>query len=153
MEKMINRIDRGMMLRETVGEHRLLLVGDRMTLTKNGFIQCWRSNSTYKDFDDAVARLEEFYKLNSDVQFDPFLADASWEGWGSVSRIKMRCMQGVWYVETVYYKVHCVAIADSVREALRALRSDMRYTEVFALSQPYTKIVQKALTASSAEVL
>ncbi len=73
----------------------------------------------------------------------------------------MRCMQGVWYVETMYYNCHCVAIADSVREALRALRSDMRYLvtpndkviEVFALSQVQAKTVQKALTASTDELL
>lgn len=47
----------------------------------------------------------------------------------SKSKIKMKCMQGVWYVETTYYNVHCVAIADSVSAALNYLKCDMNYIE------------------------
>lgn len=75
MKKMIDGIDYGKLMRETVGDHRLLLMPDgRLSLVCLDISEHigWRENCTYDDFDAAVARLEDFYEVNSD-----WLANAS----------------------------------------------------------------------------
>ena len=45
------------------------------------------------------------------------------------SKIKLTCRNGVWTAETVYYNVHMLCVADTVRDALRWLKWDMNYVE------------------------
>jgi hypothetical protein len=55
------------------------------------------------------------------------------------NKIKMRCRNGIWVVSVTYYNVYVVCMADSVRSALRGLKTDMSYIEhglSIALSRP-----------------
>jgi len=54
--------------REVVGNHALSLFENRISLSKNGFIQ---SSVVATDYDAALSRLQEWYDVNG----DDFLAD------------------------------------------------------------------------------